>query len=233
MKNPFENLKTVEDQMDYFSEQFEEQSTDGIRRNYKDGSDFQSNPFLQKYPYAIRIILYYDDLEISNALGSKDTIHRLGCFYISVQNLPPEESSLLSSIFLLALTYAEDLKKPGVLEKVLLPFISDLNRLKSENGVEIDLPGGEKFILRACLVCVCADALDAHALLGLLSPSANMFCRLCLVSKKDIMEDSTSVGLLRTAQLHQKHVEEVEKHQALPSKRKLGQGKKIAFQNLE
>ncbi|KAK3919923.1 Zinc finger and BTB domain-containing protein 7C, partial [Frankliniella fusca] len=228
MKNPFENLKTVEDQMEYFSEQFDmgipvekmlgsriENRFDRTTRMFIPKTVLETfqyislidTPTLIKYPYAIRIILYYDDQEISNALGSKDTIHRLGCFYISVQNLPPEESSLLSSIFLLALTYAEYLKKPGVLEKVLLPFISDLNRLKSENGVEIDLPGGEKFILRASLVCVCADALAAHALLGLLSPSANMFCRLCLVSKKDILEDSTSVGLLRTAQLHQKHVD--------------------------
>lgn len=274
IKNPFENLQTVEEQLEYFSEKFgmaipvekmlgsrienrfdrktrmflpktvletfqyislidtltlivrnaylrnlilsEEPSEDGVYRNYKDGRDFKRNQFLQNFQYALRIILYYDDLEITNALGSKDVIHRLGCFYISIQNLPPEESSLLSSIFLLALTYAEDLKKPGVLEKVLLPFISDLNRLR--DGIEIDLPDGEKFILRACLVCLCADALAAHAMLGLLSCSADKFCRLCLVSKQDIMNDSNFVGVLRTARLQMQHVREVEQKQARPKK---------------
>ncbi|KAK3929434.1 Zinc finger protein 423 [Frankliniella fusca] len=274
IKNPFEHLETVEEQLQYFSEKFgmaipeekmlgsrienrfnasarmflpttvletfqyislidtltlivrnaylrnlilsEEPSSDGGYRNYKDGSDFKRNRFLQKFKYAIRIILYYDDLEIANALGSKDTIHRLGCFYFSIQNLPPEESSLLSSIFLLALTYSEDLKKPGAIAKVLFPFISDLKRLK--DGVEIDLHGGQKFILRACLVCLCADALAAHTLLGLLSPSADKFCRLCLVSKNDLRNDSTYVGVLRTAQLHKRHVTEVEQEKALPKK---------------
>ncbi|KAK3911532.1 Ras-responsive element-binding protein 1 [Frankliniella fusca] len=194
----------------------EKASDDGVYRSYLDGSDFKNNTFLQRYPNAIRIILYYDDLEIASALGSKDVIHKLGCFYFAIQNFPPEESTLISSIFLLALAYAEDLKKPGAFAKVLTPFIADLERLCSDEGVEIDLPDGNKFILRACLVTVCADALAAHALLGLLSPSADKFCRLCLVTKTDIKNDSTCIGLLRTVELHKQHVKDVLEGRAQP-----------------
>ncbi|KAK3916551.1 Zinc finger and BTB domain-containing protein 12 [Frankliniella fusca] len=241
--NPFENMATVEEQLHFFCEKYglvipeekllssrienrfdrarrlnlilsEKASADGMYRSYMDGTEFANNPFLQKYPNAIRIILYYDDLEISAALGSKDGIHKLGCFYFAIQNFPPEESSLLSSLYLLALAYAEDLKKPGAFRKVL--FLADMERLCSDEGVLIDLPNGDKFILRAIFVTVCADALAAHALLGLLSPSPNRFCRLCLVTKADIKNDSTFIGIMRTAQLHEQHVRDVLEGRAQP-----------------
>ncbi|KAK3920567.1 Protein indeterminate-domain 6, chloroplastic [Frankliniella fusca] len=137
----------------------EKESTDGVYRGYKDGSDFKKNPFLQKFPFAFRIELNYDDLETANGLG--------------IQNLPVEENSKLSSIFLLAMAFSEDLKDKGVFQKILTPFLEDLKRLQSDEGVEITLPDGGLFILRACLVCFCADSLAAHALLGFMSPSAS------------------------------------------------------------
>ncbi|KAK3920373.1 Zinc finger protein SHOOT GRAVITROPISM 5, partial [Frankliniella fusca] len=188
----------------------EEPSTDGVFRSFKDGSDFKNNTFLQKYPKAVRLILYQDDLEVANALGSKDTIHKLGCFYFSVQNFPPEESSLLASIFLLALCYAEDLKKKGAFSKVFTPLKEELKLLMSDQGVEVDLSDGEKYVIRACIVLMCADTLAAHAMLGLLSPSARKFCRLCMISKLDFARDSTAMGDLRESSKHDQHVQLVE-----------------------
>ncbi|KAK3915662.1 Zinc finger protein 814 [Frankliniella fusca] len=202
---------------DYFRKLIlsEEKSSDGVYRSYKDGTDFANNRFLRKYPYALRIVLYYDGLEIANALGSKDVIHALGCFYISIQNLPPEESSLLSSIFLLALCHAIDLKKPGAFKKVLTMFISELKRLQTDEGVEIDLRNGHKFIIRACLVVLTTDTLAAHEVLGFfISSGADKFCRVCLISKKDFMEDTTAIGIRRTQATHERHVQEVEQRPA-------------------
>ncbi|KAE8742811.1 hypothetical protein FOCC_FOCC011669 [Frankliniella occidentalis] len=196
----------------------ETQSEDGVYRSYKDGSDFANNRFLRKYPHALRIVLYYDGLEIANALGSKDVVHQLGCFYISIQNLPPEESSLLSSIFLLALCYAIDLKKPGAYKKVLAKFVSELKQLQSDEGIEIDLPNGEKFILRACLVTLTADTLAAHEILGFFTSSgADKFCRVCMISKRDFEEDTTAIGIRRTSFVHDLQVREVEQRPATAS----------------
>jgi len=96
----------------------EKESTDGIYSGYKDGSDFKNNDFLQKNPDAFRIEMNYDDLEMANGLGSKDVIHKIGHFYFRVQNLPSEENSELSSIFLLAMAFSEDLKKKGAFKKI-------------------------------------------------------------------------------------------------------------------
>ncbi|KAE8747079.1 hypothetical protein FOCC_FOCC006217 [Frankliniella occidentalis] len=188
----------------------EKQSADGVYRSHRDGSDFKNNEFLRKYPFAIRIVIYYDDLEITNALGSKDVIHKLGCFYFGILNLPPEESSQLASIFLLALCAAEDLHKPHAYEKILTIFLEELRRLQSDEGVEVTLENGETFILRACLVCLTADSLAAHHMMGFLSPSADKFCRICLISKTEISLDTTAVGILRTSDLHKQHLLEVE-----------------------
>ncbi|KAK3922705.1 Polycystic kidney disease 1-related protein, partial [Frankliniella fusca] len=223
--NPFEDLETIEDQLEYFCEKFgcvipeekylgfrienrydrklkmflpkqisetfqyvfvigslsmiirnaylrslilkEKHSDDGVYRSHKDGSDFKNNDFLRKYPFAIRIILYYDDLETTNALGSKDGIHKLGCFYISILNLPPEESSQLASIFLLALCVAEDLHGSDAYDKILTIFLEELKRLQSDEGVE-----------------------------------------------RDLTLDTTAVGVLRTSLLHKQHILEVERRPA-------------------
>ncbi|KAK3920530.1 Zinc finger protein 559 [Frankliniella fusca] len=196
----------------------ERHSEDGVYRSYKDGTDFANNPFLQKHPFALRLVLYYDGLEIANALGSKDVIHSLGCFYFSIQNLPPSESSLLSAIFLVALCYAQDLKKPGAYGKVLAKFIAELKLLQTDEGVTIDLCNGEKFIIRACLCTLTADTLAALELLGFFTSSAAaMFCRVCMVSKQNLKEDTTAIGALRTSALHEEHVREVERRTASAS----------------
>lgn len=51
---------------------------DGFMMDYCDGDGFKKHPLFSKYPHAIQIILYYDDVEICNPLGSRRTKHKLG-----------------------------------------------------------------------------------------------------------------------------------------------------------
>ncbi|KAJ1531357.1 hypothetical protein ONE63_000041 [Megalurothrips usitatus] len=183
-------------------------SSDGVLRSYIDGTNCKGNPFVVKYEAVIELLMFFDELEVANALGSKTIIHKLAAFFCQVLNLPPEVSSRLSSILLLALANADDMKKPGAMEKVLTPLIHELKTLSSENGVRVDI-GEEVFVLRAVLSGVTADTLAAHDLLGLLSPSANRFCRRCLVSRQEIRADANAVGQLRTKEEHQRQVEMV------------------------
>ena len=53
-------------------------STDGLIRGYCDGQQFQSHPLFSIDPKALQIMLYYDNLETCNPLGSKVTKHKLG-----------------------------------------------------------------------------------------------------------------------------------------------------------
>lgn len=191
----------------------EKRSEDGVFRSYLDGSRAKENAIIRKYPNILRIQLYWDDVEVVNALGSKTTIHKIAAFYFCIQNLPAVESSQLSSVFLLALAYSEDLKTKNGFEKVLAPFLQDLQKLESDEGVPMQVDN-EPFVLRATLTVLCADTLAAHEILGFLSPSARHFCRICLISRQEFHLNLNAVGARRTRQMFDQHVEMVQQRRS-------------------
>ncbi len=55
--------------------------------DYCDGEAFQTHPLFSVHMGALQIIMYYDDVEICNPLGSKRKKHKQGLFipsYISI-----------------------------------------------------------------------------------------------------------------------------------------------------
>jgi len=90
-------------------------SQDDVLRSYFDGSHCKNHPFLKKHENVIHILLFFDELEVANSLGSKTIIHKLGTFFFQILNGPAAASSKLSSIHLLILAYAEDLKSVNAL----------------------------------------------------------------------------------------------------------------------
>lgn len=114
----------------------------------------------------------------------KAGIHKLGLFYYTIQNLPFNLNSSMNSIFILAVCYTSDIKKYGF-QPILDPFIKEVKQLESDSGVMLHWHD------RICqvhgtLVSYSADSLAAHELLGFMSPSANMLCRLCKASREEI-----------------------------------------------
>ena len=55
-----------------------------------------------------------------------------------VSNVPPEFNSKVSSIFLVALWFAADVKKYGY-EKIFKPVVKQLKQLESEVGVTVNI----------------------------------------------------------------------------------------------
>ena len=53
--------------------------------DYCDGSVYNSHPLFSKDPTALQIILYYDDAEVCNPLGSSAKKHKLGEPGISIR----------------------------------------------------------------------------------------------------------------------------------------------------
>ncbi|XP_034255507.1 uncharacterized protein LOC117653747 [Thrips palmi] len=186
----------------------EHPSEDGVLRSYLDGSRVKINDLIRLFPKTIRLQLNWDDLEVVNALGSKTTIHKLAAFYFSIQNFPQIENSQLSSVYLLALAYSEDIKEMKGFNKVLDPFLRDLKKLESEEGVALRI-GDELLQVRATLTTLCADTLAAHDILGFLSPAARHFCRVCTVSRQQLHENCNAMGEPRTPQSHAAHIEQV------------------------
>ncbi len=46
--------------------------------DYTDAEQYKYHPLFQGDPCALQIKLYYDDIEVCNALGSKTKKHKLG-----------------------------------------------------------------------------------------------------------------------------------------------------------
>ncbi|KAF7651237.1 hypothetical protein LDENG_00113750, partial [Lucifuga dentata] len=107
----------------------------GIYKDISDGSYFRDHTLFSQHRHALQILLYYDDFETANPLGSKRGIHKLGCIYFTLKNLPPKFNSVLMNVHLTALFYTEDLKTYGF-DNILKPLIDDLKILETE-GIQL------------------------------------------------------------------------------------------------
>ena len=52
--------------------------SDGLMGDFCDGKTFRDHTLFSSNPKALQVMLYYDDVEICNPLGSKSKIHKLG-----------------------------------------------------------------------------------------------------------------------------------------------------------
>ena len=179
-------------------------STGGELSCFTDGDYFAEHPFFSKYPTAFQILLYYDDVEVTNAEGSKCGIHKLGCFYVIILNVPPHLNSLLASIHVLVVANQDDIATLGF-RPFLQPFLDEMKKLESNEGVQWICNGVERTI-RACLVGVIGDNKGVHELLGFLPQSARHFCRWCMISRYDLHKGLVVVGEPRTWETHAEHL---------------------------
>ena len=53
---------------------------DGLIGDYCDASACCTHPLFSIQPRALQIMLYYDDVEVCNPIGSRAKIHKLGMF---------------------------------------------------------------------------------------------------------------------------------------------------------
>ncbi|KAK3917322.1 L-xylulose reductase [Frankliniella fusca] len=195
--------------------------TDGKMRSFLDGSLAGEHPLIKEHPHALRLVLYIDDFECANPLGSKAGPHKITAVYLLIQNLPPEENARLRSIHLSAHAYREDLPLDKLVDVLLEPFFDELKSLETEAGVTI-LVNKEDFTLRATLIALAADTLGAHEVLGLFSSSAEHFCSHCLISKAELHQDILAIGEMRSKVTHLDHLREIQTRGPLFVQREYG-----------
>lgn len=188
----------------------EQPSVDDILASFVDADHFKHHSLFQMHRHALRIQLYYDELEIVNPLGSKTGIHKLGVFYYTIQNIPKHINSDLGSIHVLLLCCDADVKKYGF-NKILSPFLSNLKKLESDDEVKIML-NNEEFNVHATITAFCGDTLAVNEVFNMLGPKANKFCRMCLYSREDLHARNTKLGNERTEEVFNKHLEYLRRH---------------------
>eukprot|EP00731_Ephydatia_muelleri_P037796 Em0565g3a len=121
--------------------------------------------------------------DVCNPIGSRKTVHKLGVFYYTIDNIPPILRSKLSSMYLLCICNYTYIQQYGV-NAVLKPFVDDVIML--EQGVPFEV-AGTKRVLYGTLTVVSADNISAQLLGGFTGlHSAFRKCRDCLGTKTSI-----------------------------------------------
>jgi hypothetical protein len=164
-------------------------STNGLMGDVCDGQFFHHHPVFSKHANALQFIIYYDDIEPANALGSRAGNHTLGCFYYTLGNIRPVFRSSLKMIFILAIAKTVDIKRYGC-EVLLNDFIEDMSKLSSESGCNIEVDNGDIINVHGAVVCFLGDVPASNFVGGFKEGvgCALRMCRHCLATKEDTRE---------------------------------------------
>lgn len=184
--------------------------------SFRHGTAYKNNKFFEEYPDALRIDLYYDDIELVNPIGAKTGFHKLGMFYFTFQNLPQKFNFNLSNIFTLLICYSADVKKYGF-KAILYPFIKEIKILESEDGMNLFPKNMSHIVVRGSLVSLSADTLAAHEIFEMLPPSCNFFCRCCMCTRNELTNRSSRNIVKRTKIQHNIFVRQLEAGEISPA----------------
>jgi hypothetical protein len=144
--------------------------------------------------YIFPFLLYFDEFEIGDPLGSHAGLHKLGAVYYSIPVIPANQQSSLEHLFLALLFHSTDQKT--VSNKLIFSkLIDELNYLDTE-GITININGKEiKIYFKLTLIQ--GDNLGLHSLLGFTqSFNSNYFCRFCKTFRDDTYRQVTLDGRL-------------------------------------
>lgn len=191
----------------YFSEL---PSVDGFIRSHRDSNHFKKHPLFAQNNFALRLQLFFDEVEIVNPLGSKTKKHECGMFCFTILNLPPAENSMLTSIHPFAICNSKFLKD-SEFRFIIDEFMKEVRLLESDEGMLLDVSHNPGFRIRGAIVSHCADTKGAHEIFGFAGPSSAKFCRLCLISRSEIMSKNKVNNLeMRTKANYSAAIEDVE-----------------------
>ena len=131
----------------------------------------------------IPYLIYLDDIELNNPLGSHAKTDSTCFFYYSFPCLPYVESKC-ENIFLAACVKTQYMKQFSVNESIK-ELVNDLVDLEI-NGIQVSDENSKHSLLRPILCLIIGDNLALNSILGFSSSfSSNFYCRLCNISKDD------------------------------------------------
>lgn len=153
--------------------------------------------YFEKDTIVLPLLLYFDDFECCNPLGSKAGIYKIGAVYVSLACIPVDYVSLLENIFLAELFYSSDRTYYGN-ERCFANLMKELDFLEKE-GITIIVDSKELKVYFT-LVLVLGDNLGLNSVLGFHeSFSSTFFCRICKTSKEITKTQTTeNISTLRT-----------------------------------
>ena len=129
-----------------------------------------THPLFSNNKQALQIVAYYDEIEVTNPLGSYVLKHKLGCLFFFLANIRPHFRSTYLSSYLVGVARSEDINHYGI-DKFMSPFVDDLKTLygvMSCNGT----------FFRGALLAFLGDNLASH-LVGFFKKGISFALRIC------------------------------------------------------
>lgn len=154
---------------------------------------------------SLQIIAYFDELEVTNPIGSYVKTHKLGCLFFTLGNIRPMYRSSLKAIYLLRVTRCENFDRYGI-DRFLKPFVDDLKRLYVD-GVTVTTDYTDS-TYHGALIAFLSDTQAAHKLGGFKGSMsfARRICKSCMATRNDIQSLFNEHDFeLRTRESHEKH----------------------------
>jgi hypothetical protein len=130
-----------------------------------------------KKPLNLQMCAFFDDLEVTNPVGSHTKVHKLSVIYFILTNLPPDFRSQLTAVHVLAISKCKYITQE-TMNFFLLPFVTELKLYHS--GVCMG-----DFYVTIHLIAFIGDTPAISSVLGFKEgvSFARRFCRLCMCSE--------------------------------------------------
>lgn len=218
----FLGMPGVYEKMSEFREKVLSDKTTGIKYNIMQGDLWQQKlqKFAQKNTFPL--VIYFDEFETNNPLGSHAGVYKQGAVYFSIPSFPPEYTSRLENIFLALLFHSEDRVKFGN-HSVFQILLDELNFLENW-GINISINENTEKLVYFSVAVIIGDNLGLHSLFGLVeSFSATYYCRFCKSSKNDMKVTFTENESL---------VRKVEEYDSFVRNKSYGVKEQCVFHNL-
>lgn len=153
------------------------------------------------------ILVYYDDYETNNVLGTHRGISKIGGVYANIPCLPLFMQSKTDNVFIFTLFHALDSKMVSF-DILSANAIDELKFLYSD-GITV-LNGPDNVKIRFILITTIGDNLGVHEMHGFVTFfRAEMCCRFCLIKKGELQTIFNSNDCeRRTKDNYEEHVKE-------------------------
>ncbi|KAE8741784.1 hypothetical protein FOCC_FOCC012692 [Frankliniella occidentalis] len=146
--------------------------------DFRTGSEFKRHPLFQRHPRALRIRLFADDLEYTDALKGNTGKHQTLGVTFQIENIGAEHLSNDDSVHLALLVRVPWVKRFGR-DVVLRPLMRELREL-AEVGVDIQVKDGRQVHLFGAVAVFVGDNKAQHEFAGMsVGFSSGEVCRFC------------------------------------------------------
>lgn len=205
------------------------QCKEGVYTKFCCGATHKTKEIFQN-THTIQIQMAMDDFEVCCPVKSKATKHKICGIYFQILNLPPNISSKLDNIYLVALITSSDLKDDSVLNDLNELIVEDLKKLETE-GFETN----DGKLWKAGLINISCDNLGANFVFGFSKGfNANYYCRFCNMTHSECATATCEMpDKLRTKMSHEENIELLKENPALKLKDTEGVRMDCIYNSLE